>query len=1710
MHHDQTHTRRPSGTAGLRFLAAAFTALTPSWCSHGGPATDGAGPKALFSEEFGQGAAAWKVSSGTWEAKEGAYVATGRGTATAGDAEWTDYAVEARLRTDVPGESSWDVGALLFRFTERENAFGGDYYYLLLHKRKNLELGKRVGGKQVRGGLSHVRDAPPAAQWNSVRVELRGGFIRVFVNGELGTEVNDPDPLPSGRIGLMSLGAVTCRFDDIRVTDVGPIKHEAARDWPGLHYRFAEPGEPGLKPRPEPGTWPAYRYDSARSGVTSEPLAVPLHLQWVHTPRHPPRPAWPEPGKELHRLPFDYAFEVTIADGLVFYGSSADHQVHALDLATGEERWRFFTQGPVRFAPAVAGQRLFAASDDGWLYCLGATDGRLLWRFRGGPRDERFLGNGQMISRWPGRSGVLIDGGAVFFTAGMWSPDGVYAYALRPEDGSVIWRNDTCGVQYMKMPHDYLEGIAGVSPQGYMLMCRDTLVVPNGRAMPAGFDRRTGELRFCRNASSKLHHAGGSWNMASGGLIIGERHPLHVDRHVEVGESEPVPGDGLIAWAFDTGDQVLALAGKHRAVVRNGIVYATGDGTLTAVKTDSLALKSGAFYATGRVDPALPGTHVHPMGWWRGAGYPWYPSKVVPVYPHPAEWEAKVGRTYEVIAAGDLVVAAGRGTVAAFDSKSGKKTWEAEVDGQARGLAAASGRLVVSLSTGQIICFGPDQGQPRNVTHKTKVPTGLVDAQARAREVLVRTGVTSGYCLLFGAGDGRLACELARQSDLVVYCVERDDARVIEARRVLSEAGLYGVRVAVHHVAEGGTLPYADYFANVAVLDPSVADSLGDVSPQELYRVLRPCGGSACIAPAGGLGITVDRLREAGVPANEIVAREDAVVVVRGPLPGAGAWTHAYADAGRSAASAESLLRLPLGVLWFGGPGPDRMVSRHWRTPGPLFANGRMFVSGEHHLIGVDAYNGRELWARELPGVGRFPARYRGGSTVVDESHVYALVGNQCLQLDPVTGVTVRTYDLPPEVARMPVPENPISRARGGKSAAEAVPNELLWEFLATAGDVLVGSAGAANVAMSWWPEAYPECGFVFAVSKRDGVPTWLYRAERSVPPNAIVIGGDRLFLIDRTARAEQTRSQRRGSKLGAVATLRCLSLASGEPLWQDDITASVDTLQLSNSVLLASGGRRFEAWDAKAGGKLWKSDLRAPGGGYPVITGDTLYVYPHAYELRTGKPILTTHPLTGRNVPWEMSYKGGCGSITGCESALFFRSGATGMVDLAGDSGLHWLGQVRPSCWVNMVPAGGMLLYPEGASNCSCPYNYQTSLAMVSRAGNESWSVFPERQIGRQDRIRHVRLNLGAVGDRRDRAGDLWLAYPRPFRAGGLYVPMTASGTPDFFRLNADAVAVEGTERPWIYTSACRGPLKAELDLVLKRPAVALACEQPPTIDGRLGDACWDGREPLAFTSDDQVVDDRSAAYLRCDADALYIAFRCEASLRHGTPVAWTANTAGTDAPVWADDSLNVRLRRGAQREGLYLSVSASGATFDGHSKGNIGTDKAWDGEWRSGVQRSAAAWSAEMAVPWDTLAEAGITRDNLTVYLERTDRTGVGPERTQFKYRPYTRLWCFAHPFTTVTYASPATGEERRFRAVLHFAEPQDLQPGQRVFDVKLQGQTVIEGLDIVREAGGPRKALLRQVDGIHTQDSVTLELVPRNGAPPVICAVELYEEP
>ena len=108
--------------------------------------------------------------------------------------------------------------------------------------------------------------------------------------------------------------------------------------------------------------------NNQRTAYTSATIPTNPALLWTYKERHPPRTAWPEPFGELQFIDFDYSDQVTIGEGLTYFGCSADHTVRALDVKSGKEQWVFYTEGPVRFAPVLFKDCLFVASDDGHLY----------------------------------------------------------------------------------------------------------------------------------------------------------------------------------------------------------------------------------------------------------------------------------------------------------------------------------------------------------------------------------------------------------------------------------------------------------------------------------------------------------------------------------------------------------------------------------------------------------------------------------------------------------------------------------------------------------------------------------------------------------------------------------------------------------------------------------------------------------------------------------------------------------------------------------------------------------------------------------------------------------------------------------------------------------------------------------------------------------------------------------------------------------------------------------------------------------------------------------------------------------------------------------------------------------------------------------------------------------------------------------------------
>jgi hypothetical protein len=73
------------------------------------------------------------------------------------------------------------------------------------------------------------------------------------------------------------------------------------------------------------------------------------------------------------------------------------------------------------------------------------------------------------------------------------------------------------------------------------------------------------------------------------------------------------------------------------------------------------------------------------------------------------------------------------------------------------------------------------------------------------------------------------------------------------------------------------------------------------------------------------------------------------------------------------------------------------------------------------------------------------------------------------------------------------------------------------------------------------------------------------------------------------------------------------------------------------------------------------------------------------------------------------------------------------------------------------------------------------------------------------------------------------------------------------------------------------------------------------------------------------------------------------------------------------------------------------------------------------------------------------------------------------------------------------------------LHFSEPDPVEVGERIFSVALQGNTVIERLDISQDSGGRNRVIVREFTGIEADTEVRISFKPiRSRA--ILCGVEI----
>ena len=1115
--------------------------------------------------------------------------------------------------------------------------------------------------------------------------------------------------------------------------------------------------------------WPAWRRDARRSATTPEQLPPALQRQWtLELPRL--KPAWPEDP----RLHFDAVYEPIVVGNTLFFGSSRNDSVTAVNLATGATRWRFFAEGPVRFAPLVVDGRIYFAADDGCLYCLRADEGQLVWRFRAAPAGRHVIGNERLISVWPVRGGPVHVDGQIHFTAGVWPFEGTFLFSVDARTGARVDSGPA-----VSPPQPDVVTLNDMTPQGYLAAGDANLFIPQGRSVVGCRDRKTGEFRGFQYSTSRVtnYHVCTSGRWLFHGAVcydtIGKRELDMSVRTPVLAQDTIYAGEGGRVVAYD-----LTTPQEVERVDRRG-------------KEHKVTVLTQRWSLANDLLRTLPDTDYDE---WLAAN---------PVVVDVKAGDRLYGHQGQVIFAVDVQ----------GNETSATVSWRTQLQGTPSSMLVANGRLIVVTREGRIHSFGAEQVEPRVVSEDDRsAPPTAADWSDRVRDLLNHARPQDSYCVALGIGSGGLISELVRQSELRIIVVDPDAHRVGELRQQYDQAGLYGTRI-VAHVADPAEFEFPPYLANVLVTEEpqrfgltANTERVGDV-----FGCLRPYGGTAYLPMNDSDHESFAGLVAGARLASAEISRGGALTRLtrRGALPGSADWTHEYGDESNTLMSHDELVRAPLGVLWFGGPASDGSLfyNRHFWGPSMAVIGGRMFIQGPGKLTAVDVYTGRILWQIPLQGddsyrPGRrgndFDQQLSGFHFLAVEDSVYLVQEKSCLRLDPATGERMSEFKLSD-------PEDDWGRIRVKDDLLITVVFRTLdadKEKLPDARKLLAGQNSPVKI---------------LALNRHTGERLWSHEAEASFP--VVAVGSDKIFCFDGALEGFYKDWERRGLIPGGsdIRHLKAIDLQSGKVAWKRyaEIIGTWVSYSADHDVVLLTNKKHVMAFRGRTGDELWKKYSEGVGfKGHPESLWDRVIVWKDhvldqrgpglSWNLETGERMPRLHPVTNREVAWEFTKAGHhCNYAIANPHLMTFRADTAGFCDIESGNTARLKG-FRTGCRNSLIPAGGVLNAPNFAHGCVCGYSLFTSLAMVHLPESEVWGYSSLSLDPAVDRIRRIGINFGAPGDRMAGNGTMWFDSPN---TGGSSpnVPIDVQGDrPRSFHQHSSLIDGEGTA--WIAGSGLEG----------------------------------------------------------------------------------------------------------------------------------------------------------------------------------------------------------------------------------------------------------------------------------------------------------------
>jgi outer membrane protein assembly factor BamB len=591
-----------------------------------------------------------------------------------------------------------------------------------------------------------------------------------------------------------------------------------------------------------------------------------------------------------------------------------------------------------------------------------------------------------------------------------------------------------------------------------------------------------------------------------------------------------------------------------------------------------------------------------------------------------------------------------------------------------------------------------------------------------AQQILSHNPATRGLCLVLGTTDADFLVQLCRESELKFVVADTDSLRVSELRQSLRRQHVYGNQVTVHLVSDLSQLPFVGNCANLVIAAFATTDSefhgqLKVTAPllTEIQRMTRPDGGVALLLNAGNNSPSKQLPSNFAMVASD--QAEDCVIhrMLKSALPGASDWSHLYGLPDNSAFAGENLGGArnsdDLEVQWVGRPGPRYQADRSGRKPSPLSSGGRLFLQGLQRIIAVDIFNGTLLWSIEIPDLERFNMPRDCSNWCANREFLFVAVKNECWKIDTRDGRVAAKF--------------PASGT--GKS------ND--WGYIATVDNKIFGSELPAGTSWtSYWgggdagwydarsgPVTFPICSErVFCNEASTGTFAWEYRGGLVLNPT-ITVSGETMYFVESRSKAVIDSGERRvgDERLWQDLHLVALDTSNGYPKWEKKLEPmgqqvvfylahAKDQLTVVSS---ADSSYRISSFADADGEQRWTQSTSWPGGkgdhgkamSRPAIVGDRLFVRPSVLSLKDGSLLPETMP------------GGGCGTYACTTGAIFFRDGTVTMWDPEQAVRSTWP-RLRPDCWLSTVPAGGMLLSPEGGGGCSCGTWMETSIGFMPK----------------------------------------------------------------------------------------------------------------------------------------------------------------------------------------------------------------------------------------------------------------------------------------------------------------------------------------------------------------------------------------------------------